>query len=356
MYIYNSENSTILNNQILNSDSAQGLSLYSTKNSYIYNNTIANMSYHGIMISDSFNVTTDTNGIENITSLVMYPDGLRLYLEDGITQSNSDNCTIYNNSLVLTSGILLESSSDNNTVINNTISECNYGIRTQFSNENVIANNTIHDNGIRVENSQNTLIKSNIIDIDTIISRTGYTAEDGFELYFPINETEKMWNKLLEAGEEYGLKPIGLGARDTLRIEACYSLYGHETNETITPIEAGLGWNVKLKKDFIGHSILKKQKKYGTERVLVPFEMIDKAIPRTNYEIFSDNNKIGYVTSGTFSPTFKKPLGMALLKKEFSQIGNNINIKIREKFYNAVVVKRPFYKYMGGKNGKSERP
>lgn len=192
-------------------------------------------------------------------------------------------------------------------------------------------------------------INANIEGISTLLSRTGYTAEDGFELYIPIKETEKMWNKLLEAGKDEGLKPIGLGARDTLRIEACYSLYGHEMSEKITPIEAGLAWTVKLEKDFIGKKVLEKQKKQGTEKILVPFEMLDRAVPRQNYEIFSNDKKIGYVTSGTYSPTFKKPLGMALIKTEFSNIGNRIKIKIRGKFYNAVIVKKPFYKYRGGK-------
>ena len=159
-----------------------------------------------------------------------------------------------------------------------------------------------------------------------------------------------MWNKLLEAGKDEGLKPIGLGARDTLRIEACYSLYGHEINESITPIEAGLSWAVKPgKNDFIGKSILEKQKKEGTEKTLVAFEMLERGIAREHYEIFADDKNIGHVTSGTYSPTFKKSLGMALLKKEFSNIGNKINIKIRGKLYNAIVVKRPFYEYNGGK-------
>ena len=196
-------------------------------------------------------------------------------------------------------------------------------------------------------------IETDIMGIKTLISRTGYTAEDGFELYFPPEEAEKMWNKLLEVGKDEGLKPIGLGARDTLRIEACYPLYGHELNETITPIEANLGWAVKTEKpDFIAKQILKKQKEQGTGRILVPFEMIDKGIPREHYEVFANgksNEQIGYVTSGTFSPTFRKPLGMALIKTAFSQIGNTITIRIRDKFYNAVIVKRPFYKYNGGK-------
>ncbi|MCH8328888.1 MAG: glycine cleavage system aminomethyltransferase GcvT [Nanoarchaeota archaeon] len=194
--------------------------------------------------------------------------------------------------------------------------------------------------------------EADVAGIKTLFSRTGYTAEDGFELYFPLEESEKMWNALMGAGKDEGLKPIGLGARDTLRIEACYPLYGYEINETITPLEANRGWAVNLEKDFIGRQILEKQKKQGTERILVPFEMLERGIPRANYEVFANNEnneKIGYVTSGTFSPTFRKPLGMKLIKKEFSHIRNKINIKIRDKFYNAVIVKKPFYEYNGGK-------
>jgi aminomethyltransferase len=194
----------------------------------------------------------------------------------------------------------------------------------------------------------------NIYGIKTLVSRTGYSGEDGFELYFPIKEAEKMWNTLLEKGKEYGLKPIGLGARDTLRIEACYPLYGHELNESITPVESGLGWAVKTeKKEFIGKKVLEKQKKEGTERKLEPFEMIGNGIPRAGYKIFAEGNEIGYVTSGTYSPTFKKPLGLALIKSEFSGIGNKISIKIRDNFHEAIIVKKPFYKYKGGENEKS---
>jgi len=191
-------------------------------------------------------------------------------------------------------------------------------------------------------------IETNFLGVKTIISWTGYTGEDGFEFYFNKEHTLKIWNSILQAGKEYGIKPIGLGARDTLRIEACYSLYDHEINDKITPIEAGLGWAVKLDKDFIGKEILKKQKEEGTERKLVAFEM-QRGIARENYEAYIGEEKIGFVTSGTFSPTFKKSLGMALIKKEYAEEGNKINIKIRDKFYEATIVKRPFYKFNGGK-------
>jgi aminomethyltransferase len=186
--------------------------------------------------------------------------------------------------------------------------------------------------------------------VKAVISRTGYTAEDGFELYFDSNFAEQLWNRLLDAGRKFGMKPAGLGARDTLRIEACYSLYGHEINENITPVEAGLSWLVKPDKgNFIGKSVLEKQLRNGTERTLVCFEMTEHAIPREHYDIVNGGVKIGFVTSGTFSPTFRKGIGMGLVTKEFAGLGQEIEIAIRDKNYKAKIVKRPFYEYKGGK-------
>ena len=182
-----------------------------------------------------------------------------------------------------------------------------------------------------------------------LISRTGYTGEDGFEIYFNPNLAVQIWNAILDSGKEFGIKPCGLGSRDTLRLEACYSLYGHEINETITPIEAGLNFVVSLNKDFIGRTILEKQKKEGTERKLVCFEMIDKCVPRDGYEILFNNEKAGYVSSGTFSPLFKKGIGMGFVKSEIHSPGNEIFILIRGKIYKAAIVEKPFYKYRGGK-------
>lgn len=192
-------------------------------------------------------------------------------------------------------------------------------------------------------------IEDNINDVPTIISRTGYTAEDGFELYFDEKKAIYIWNKLLEAGKEFGLKPIGLGARDTLRIEAGYSLYGHELSEDINPFEADIGFTVNLDKgDFIGREALLEQKD-NLKRKIVAFEMMGRAIARENYEIFKNNNKIGFVTSGTFSPTFKKSIGVAMLDINEVHVGNEIEIKIRESLHRAKVVERPFY----GFNGKN---
>ena len=184
---------------------------------------------------------------------------------------------------------------------------------------------------------------------NVIISRTGYTGEDGFEIYFEPEYAPYLWNKILDAGKEFGMKPCGLGARDTLRLEACYSLYGHELNESITPLEAGLGFVVKLNKNFIGRDILEKQLKEGVKKKIVCFEMAEKAVPRENYGIFKDDEKIGSISSGTFSPYFKKGIGMGFVKPEFSEAGKDIGVEIRGKRYKAVTVPRPFYRYRGGK-------
>ena len=192
-------------------------------------------------------------------------------------------------------------------------------------------------------------IKFKGVDEDVMISRTGYTGEDGFETFFHPKYASFFWNKLLEAGKEFGIKPCGLGARDTLRVEACYSLYGHELNESITPIEAGLNFVVKFNKDFVGREVLQKQKKEGAEKKLICFEMVDRAVPRDHYPIFYNGYEAGFVSSGTFSPLFKKGIGMGFVKPELSNTGNKISIEIRGKDYKAVVVDRPIYKYRGGK-------
>lgn len=190
-------------------------------------------------------------------------------------------------------------------------------------------------------------IEDSINNISTIISRTGYTAEDGFELYFDSEKVVEVWNKLLEVGKKFGLKPIGLGARDTLRIEACYSLYGHELNENINPFEADIGFTVKFDKgDFVGKEVLLKEK-FNLKRKIVAFEMLDRGIARGGYGVFKNCNKIGFVTSGTFSPTFKKSLGMAMLDINEAFIGNEIEIKIRDSLHKAKVVERPIYKFHG---------
>jgi aminomethyltransferase len=180
--------------------------------------------------------------------------------------------------------------------------------------------------------------------IEALVSRTGYTGEDGFELYFAYDKAEEMWDLILETGKDEGLIPAGLGARDTLRFEASLPLYAHELDENITPLEAGLGFFVKLNKEnFIGKEALAKQKSEGLQRKIVGFEMIDRGIPRNNYEVYAEGKKIGYVTTGSFSPTLKKNIGLALIDSAYSKEGTEIEILIRNKNSKAKVIKKPFY-------------
>ena len=165
-----------------------------------------------------------------------------------------------------------------------------------------------------------------------LISRTGYTGEDGFEIYCDQKDAAELWNALLAAGKEFeDLAPCGLGARDTLRFEANLALYGQELSPEITPLEAGIGFAVKLNKeaDFIGKEALKKQKENGVPRKLVGIEMIDRGIPRHGYPVFVGEEQIGVVTTGTQSPTLNKNIGLALLKAEHAVIGNEIQVEIR---------------------------
>ncbi len=184
----------------------------------------------------------------------------------------------------------------------------------------------------------------NVGEFSTIVSRTGYTGEDGFELYFKAEDGPKMWDLLLQAGKEYGLVPAGLGARDTLRFEAALPLYGQEIDKDITPLEAGLGFFVKLNKEnFIGKEVLAKQKAEGLKRKVIGFEMVDRGIPRSHYEVFADGRKVGYVTTGSFSPTLKKNIGLALVEAEYAKEGTEIEISVRNKNLKAKVIKKPFY-------------
>ena len=182
---------------------------------------------------------------------------------------------------------------------------------------------------------------------DVIMSATGYTGEkNSYEIYFPNEYAGKIWNAVFEAGAEFGIKPIGLGARDTLRLEMGFCLYGNDINETTSPIEAGLGWITKFVegKDFINRAYHENLKINGVTRRLRGFEMIDKGIPWQHYEICdADGNIIGKVTSGTMSPSLKKAIGMGYLKTGFDAFGQEIYIKIREKLLKAKVVKTPFY-------------
>lgn len=178
-----------------------------------------------------------------------------------------------------------------------------------------------------------------------IISATGYTGSGGFEIYCKNDEVEQIWEKVMEAGADFGIKPIGLAARDTLRLEMGFCLYGNDIDETTSPIEAGLGWITKFTKEFTNCEALKKEKENGPERKLVAFELTEKGIPRKDYELVDENgNSIGITTSGTMSPSLGKPIGLGYVKTEKSKVGEKIFIQIRKKAVPAEIVKLPFYK------------
>jgi glycine cleavage system T protein (aminomethyltransferase) len=182
--------------------------------------------------------------------------------------------------------------------------------------------------------------------VNCMVSRTGYTGEDGFEIYTTNEGVVKVWNDLLEAGKEEGIMPTGLGCRDTLRFEASLPLYGHEISETITPLEGGFKYFVKLDKesDFIGKETLNKQWSEGLKRKLAGFEMIGRGIPREEYEIQKDGKKIGHVTTGYMSPTLKKNIGNALIDPQYTELGTEIDIIIRKKPVKAKIISKKFLK------------
>lgn len=178
-----------------------------------------------------------------------------------------------------------------------------------------------------------------------IISATGYTGSGGFEIYCKNSEVEQVWNKVMEAGAEYGIKPIGLAARDTLRLEMGYCLYGNDIDDGTSPLEAGLGWITKFTKDFVNSENLAAEKAAGPANRLVGFEMQEKAIPRKDYPILdSDGNQVGRVTSGTMSPSLGKGVGMGYVPSDLKAPGTEIHIQIRKKTVPATIVKLPFYK------------
>lgn len=178
-----------------------------------------------------------------------------------------------------------------------------------------------------------------------IISATGYTGSGGFEIYCKNTEVEQIWTKVMEAGKEFGIKPIGLAARDTLRLEMGFCLYGNDISETTSPLEAGLGWITKFTKDFVNSENLKKQKEEGVKRKLIGFELTERGIPRHDYEINDkDGNNIGIVTSGTMAPSLGKAIGLGYVTVENSSPGTEIFIQIRNKLVAATIVKTPFYK------------
>lgn len=178
-----------------------------------------------------------------------------------------------------------------------------------------------------------------------IISATGYTGSGGFEIYCKNDEVKQVWDRVFEAGKDFGIKPIGLAARDTLRLEMGYCLYGNDINDTTSPFEAGLGWITKFTKDFVNSEALSTIKAHGPERKLIAFELDDRGIPRHDYDIVDgQGRKIGIVTSGTMSPSLGKGIGLGYVPIIFSEVGSKINIQIRKNAILATVVKLPFYK------------
>jgi len=182
---------------------------------------------------------------------------------------------------------------------------------------------------------------------NVIITATGYTGSGGFELYLDHTQPLKLWDSIMDAGKEFAIKPVGLAARDTLRLEMGYCLYGHDINDETSPIEAGLEWITKFNpgRIFVDHDLLLNQKNKGVTRKLIGFEMIDRGIPRQHYQLFNKTGEmIGEVTSGTMSPSLKNGIGMAYITTEYARPDTEIRIKIREKMLAAKIVKMPFYK------------
>jgi len=187
--------------------------------------------------------------------------------------------------------------------------------------------------------------EAEVAGVPCILSRTGYTGEDGFELYSAPGEAEALWFALLDEGREEGLVPAGLGARDSLRTEMKFALYGNDIDEEHTPLEAGLGWIVKLDKgDFIGRAALERQKAEGVRRKLVGFELLESGVPRHGYNIVKDGAAAGVVTSGTFGPSVKKPIGIGYVPSELASEGSTFAVEIRGRPVAAKVVKTPFWK------------
>ena len=189
------------------------------------------------------------------------------------------------------------------------------------------------------------IVETQLLDKKVFISRTGYTGEDGVEVILENKYAEELWNKLLEVGKKYDIKPIGLGARDTLRLEAALHLYGNDLDEETSPIEAGLSWSVPKDKtaDYNGKDVIESQIKNGTNKKLVGFKMLDRGIARHGYEVFYDNEKIGVVTSGGVSPSRGDNIGLAYIKTlDNLAVGSTIQISIREKLCNAEIIKKPF--------------
>ena len=187
--------------------------------------------------------------------------------------------------------------------------------------------------------------RGEVLNIPCWVARTGYTGEDGFELYIPVGETGRLWNALLDAGKSEGLLPCGLGARNTLRLEAGMLLYGNDMNEDTTPLEVGLGWVTKIDKgEFLGRDVLERQKRNGVPRQLAGFRMIDRAIARDHAPVYKNGQLVGQVTSGSYVPYLKQNIGLASLPCELTKVGERIDVQIRGAMTAAEIVPTPFYR------------
>lgn len=188
-------------------------------------------------------------------------------------------------------------------------------------------------------------VAARVCGVEALLARTGYTGEDGFEIYVRPEDAASLWNAILEAGAEEGIVPCGLGARDTLRFEACMHLYGNDIDDTVTPLEAGLQWIVKFDKGpFLGREALRRQETSGVSRKLVGLEMVGRGIARHGYPVMKDGERVGVVTSGTFSPTLQRALALAYVPVERAQEGEELDVEIREQPVRAKVVATPFYR------------
>lgn len=201
--------------------------------------------------------------------------------------------------------------------------------------------------GLKKEEQPNTMFikETNLLNEEVYVSRTGYTGEDGFEIIISNEKISEFWNEILKQGAPYGIMPIGLGARDTLRLESAMSLYGHELNETTTPVEAGIAWSLDKdkKEDYNGKAVITEQLQHGTKRKLIAFKMKDRAIARHGYPIYYNEEEIGYVTSGCVAPSINENIGLGYIKTDKNlKINDTIQIMVRNKFYNAVISDKNF--------------
>jgi aminomethyltransferase len=184
--------------------------------------------------------------------------------------------------------------------------------------------------------------------VRAVVSRTGYTGEDGFELYVSPSDAAQLWQTLLREGDSGGVRPVGLGARDTLRLEAGYMLYGNDIDQNTTPLEAGLGWTVKFgERDFIGREALQEQKAAGLKRRMMALESLDRGIPRPHFDILHEGERVGELTSGTYSPTFGHGIGLGYVRSDVAKPGIEVSVQIRQELHPARLVRKPLYKREG---------